>query len=761
MDPWAADRQARKRRRSSNRYAISRTARARAAVGVSAVVAPFAGAHPVGTTALDALWSAGLAALAAYLGIRAKRGPLIAAAVAAVLSVRSGPALAFAAVSVIAAAAATRNLRRRAVFARGATGGAAALALLSTSGHASPGLWLPACAVVIGVLVVSGFRNASTTERRVLRWGAVAVVAYCAVASVLAVVGVAHRARLIDAGTAELEAGLSSARRGDIASTDRHLDRAQVALGVASRDIGRWGALARVVPVTAQHVQSVTGVLDKVEATTTFASQATAVATDEALKVTAGRVDLSAVRELRGPLGRVERSLREVVDEVDEHDGGPLLPALRDRLEELRRQAARAQWDAAVGAAAVDVMPEVLGGNGERHYLVLFTSPSEARGRFGFPGSFAEVTFEDGRMLLGEHGPTSQALNPLDATVQGKDGDPQVRPYVPYGVTSQMLSVTIPPDWPTAAALAADLWRQSGRVAVDGVLRFDPASLARLMRLTGPIDIPGLTAPLDATNVEHFLLLGQYQDFPDPDPKARREVLDTVASTTFERLETADLPAPRHLVDLFEGVVQSGHLQVELDGRRASDLMDRLGLGGRFEPPASDGLMVTTVNGLGNKIDAFLSKRITYTGRAGDGTVDADLAVELTNRAPGSGLPEYVIGSFARPAPPPGTNRMSVFVYTAAPATDVQVDGQPVEVASGRTADGWYVHQLVVSIPSGRSATVSMHVAGDLVPGPYSLQIVPGGGPVDDDVTVDLRVRDGRVHAQRRIQRPAVLRVAR
>jgi hypothetical protein len=735
--------------------------RARGAVALSAVLAPLAGAHPVGTGMLDALWSAAFAALAAYLGVRAKRGPLIVAALAAVVSVRSGPAVAFAAIAVVSAALSTRNLKRRAPFARGAAGGASALALLSTSGHASSIVWVPAAAVVVGALVASGYRGSNQRQQRALRWGTIAVVTYCAAASLLAAAGVANRARLVDSGTVQLEAGLASARRGDIPGAEEHLIRARLALAIASRDIGRWGLMAKVVPVTSQHVRAVTGVLDKVEKASSFAGQATATAADSALRVTAGRVDLAAVRSLQGPLGRVERALREVVAEVDEHNDGPILPALRDRLDTLRDAADRAQHDAAVGASAVKVMPDVLGADSPKHYLVLFTSPSEARGRFGFPASFAEVTFDKGRILLGEHGATSKAFNRFPAPVEGMDGNPQVRPYVPYGVTRQMLSATIPPDWPTVAKLAGDLWEHSGRVQLDGVLRFDPSSLARLMVLTGPVPIPGLSAPLGAANVERFLLLDQYTSFPDPNPSARREVLDTVASTTFERLEVADLPAPRHLVDLFEPAVQGGHLQVALDGKAPSALMDRLGLDGRFEPPASDGLMVTTVNGLGNKIDAFVSKRLTYTGKVDDGRVDADLSVEITNAAPARGLPDYVIGSFSKPAPPTGTNTMSVFVYTGTPADRVQVDGKAVEVSTGRTADGWFVHQLVVTIPPGGTSTVSLHLAGELPPGPYSLRLEPGGGPSQDDVTVDIAADKKPVVSQRRLGETTLLTVAR
>jgi hypothetical protein len=123
--------------------------------------------------------------------------------------------------------------------------------------------------------------------------------------------------------------------------------------------------------------------------------------------------------------------------------------------------------------------------------------------------------------------------------------------------------------------------------------------------------------------------------------------------------------------------------------------------------------------------------------------------VDLTNKAPASGLPDYVIGSFAQPAPPKGTNRTSVFVYTAVPIRDAQLDGKKVQVTSGRTAGGWYVHQLVASIPPGRTVSLRMHLAGPLPAGPYSLQIEPGGGPVPDDVTVEVTVDGRRIRSRR------------
>ena len=97
-----------------------------------------------------------------------------------------------------------------------------------------------------------------------------------------------------------------------------------------------------------------------------------------------------------------------------------------------------------------------------------------------------------GRSLLGEHGSTSALLSRLAPDQAPFDqGAELLRPYLPYGATRQFLSVTVPPDFPTVATVAAQLWRLSGREPVDGVLRFDPAALARGQTVVLQLGRPG------------------------------------------------------------------------------------------------------------------------------------------------------------------------------------------------------------------------------------------------------------------------------
>src|SRR5205807_3465323 len=103
-----------------------------------------------------------------------------------------------------------------------------------------------------------------------------------------------------------------------------------------------------------------------------------------------------------------------------------------------------------------------------------------------------------------------------------------------------------------------------------GVLRFDPAALGALVALTGPVTVDSVPQPLTSANLEQFLVFGQYVQFPNA-VAPRREVLQTVSDVTFERLQGANLPQPRALIEGFSPLVRAGHMEMvsfDPDGRR-------------------------------------------------------------------------------------------------------------------------------------------------------------------------------------------------
>ncbi len=738
--------------RRGGRRRLSRSNRLILGAGITGLAAPLAGADLVGTQIVDWIWSTGLVVAGAVLANKARRPYVLTAAAVAVLMARTWPSAGLAALAIGFAVLSSRRLERRAVFSRAVSGGTTVLTLLFAGGEV-PTIQIAVASVAVALLLLgSAWQRSSARWRR--RWmvgvalGAVVWVG----ASLVAALGLFFSANDLETGASQLRLGLSAARRGEVELAAAHLENARVAVHSARSEIERYGLGARVFPLSAPQIDATVGVLKRVEVAANEAGRAVAAVAGDRLAVRAGLIDLGALEDLATPLSRLARSLDEVVAEVDEHDGQPLLPPLRDRLEELRDESTRAGRDARLGSRAAEALPDALGRDEIRRYLVVFTSPAEARGRFGFPSSFAAVSFENGRFRLGEHGSTSQLFGSATFDQSAFDlGDPRVRPYSQYGVTAQFLSSTIPPDFAAVASVLGEMWEQSGRDTVDGVIRLDPTSLAPLLHFTGPVSVEG-GPTLDASNVERYLLLQQYLDFPGA-TAPRREVLDEVASTTFERLETSNLPNPRTLFDLFAPVAKEGHLTISSFLDPTAALLREVDLDGEFPAPPVDGLLVSTVNLLGNKIDSFLSTAISYTGEVDGSDASTLLRVDLTNSAPASGLANYVIGSFRTPAPPTGTNRSAVLIHTALPIESATLDGGPAQVASFFTVGRWF-HRLDVELPPGSTTSLELRLAGTLPEGPYRLDLVPSGGSGPTTATVDLTVQGEKITYSGPIRQP-------
>jgi hypothetical protein len=401
------------------------------------------------------------------------------------------------------------------------------------------------------------------------------------------------------------------------------------------------------------------------------------------------------------------------------------------------------------------VLPPLLGQARPTRFLVLFTSPDEARNRFGFLGAFAVLRFDGGRLTFERGGPNSLLDRPGVAIDQSKLTIPvRAETYVPYGMTRSWRSLTMSPDGPTVADVALQLAAQSDLGPLDGVVLADPTALAGVVGLVGDVPVPGLDVTLTKDTTADFLVRRQYLEFPELGQQAnRKDLLSDVADQVGHRLAGLSLPSARALVDTFAPLVDQGHLVVAVPPTvrpAAARLFADVGLDGAFPGPGDAGadlLFVGQRNFVGSKIDLFLERRVRYDVTvARDGTLDADLTLDLTNTAPGSGLPPYLIGAAADPAPPPGTNLSTTLLYSRQRLTSLTVDGVPVSPLVG-TDGGLLVYQVDLNLGPGQRRRVVAHLEGPAGPGPYALVAYPGGlvHPDDLEVTIhDARPGGGR-----------------
>ncbi|CAN5528357.1 hypothetical protein BH20ACT2_BH20ACT2_15360 [soil metagenome] len=702
---------------------------------LAAIGAVAARPAPTGATVIDGLLTAILAVVIALAAARAKRWTwLVLAGVAATFA--SGvPALALALIALCLALASAFS--RRPPQAMGAlAAGAAFVALLLDTNLGTHGLSAVVTGLAAAPVLVSGYRHARRRERRWARRSVEVVAVLVLVAGVGSLVAALAARPALERGVDQLENALQIASSGDSEAAAEQLRAAARSFERANGRLSSpWALPARAIPVVSQNVEALDGLTAVAERLAESAGTAAEDAELEDLTFRGGRLDLAALAAVQDPLAEAADALDEAAADLPDIDSPWLIAPVDRRLARIADEIAGARPQAQLALDAVQLAPDLLGGDGPRRYLVLFTTPVEARGRFGFPGNFAELTLDDGRLDMTRFGRSTELNDGLSASAvpraeRSLDGpEAYLVRYGRFDPAGTWQNITMSPHLPDIAEVAAELYVQSGGAPVDGVLLLDPWALAELLNDTGPVAIEGRAGLVTAENAASFLLRDQYLELPDT--PARIDALETLAAVTFERLTAGDLPGPRTLGERFGPLVAAGHLGfVPLDSDEA-DLAQRLGLAGAYRPVVGDVLSVTNTNASGNKIDLFLERSLAYDVRwdPATGSVAATATVTLTNTAPADGLPNYLIGNVVGNTSvtgedlPPGTNRTYLSIYSPWLLEEARVNGRSTAVES-QVELGRRVYATFLTLPPGGTVTVELDLRGGLRAGaPYVLDL--------------------------------------
>ncbi len=732
---------------------------------LSAVAAAVDDAAPTASALADSAWLALLGASVALAGAKAHRATLIVlSALAGVTTTGLTQGLAAAALVAVVAwelfgsGAVGRDLAGRGLTpVLGAVVAAVGVnALLRgdvTVG--SEGVTLALSVVAVGSVLASGIAASSRPVRRVaLALGAVIGVGCIVLAGLAALVVLSART--------DLEQGVSAARSGldlaidggtdgatpdsaSIEAANTQFATAETLLRRGHRQLARsWARPALGLPIVGPNLHATTELAATAIDVSAAANQVSAAADPGRFTVTDSRIDLSLILDTRPHLIEARRSLSAALDVVDEVRSPWLLSPLTSRIDTLTEAAADALPTIDDLIAIADTAPPMLGHDGPRTYLVLFTAPSETRGIGGFVGHWGLLTTDDGRLDLVDSGRLSELGGPPgthDRTLSG----PQeyLDRYYRYYVESYLVNITASPDFPTVAEVAAELFPQAGLPPIDGVILVDPSAVSALATITGPLSIPSRPEPLDAESLEQFLWLDQYIEFGGDD---RVDALAELIDAMFGALTTSSLD-PNQVLDALGPMVADKRLMVWSADPDEASVLAHFGLDGAFPRVQAgiDLLSVRTANANGNKIDVYLQRQIDHqaTVDPDTGAIDATVTVTLTNHAVDDpDLPDYVLGNFD-PDLPRATNRQWVTLYTPHQLTHLTVDGAP-EVPETLPELGVLAHALYVDIAPGATTTITFSLSGTVAP---DYRLIWSGQPTvrPDELTFDISTGGGPI----------------
>lgn len=177
---------------------------------------------------------------------------------------------------------------------------------------------------------------------------------------------------------------------------------------------------------------------------------------------------------------------------------------------------------------------------------------------------------------------------------------------------------------------------------MDGVISVDVQAVARLLELTGPVELPS-GETIAAETVVEDLLVDQYMDF-GADRDARRERLGQVARAVFDAINVRPVSAG-DLMTVLRELGGGRHLMIWSSVPAQADAWRALGTDGAVP---ENSMMLSVLNRGGNKLDPYLTVASRITVDEVDAATDlrhVRVDVSLANRTPG-GLPPYISGPY-------------------------------------------------------------------------------------------------------------------
>ncbi len=435
---------------------------------------------------------------------------------------------------------------------------------------------------------------------------------------------------------------------------------------------------------------------------------------------------LSKLAELQASVARAGNRLHAVIGSP-----GALWGSLRTAREEFDADAEKASERLLGAADGLRAARTFLGSDGPRTYFVAIENNAEIRDQ-GMVLSYAVVHAEDGRLSFVHNGSINELRLGSPAAVAVPSGTNEVFGSIAPTRLWQSVNATADFSWSGAAMTA--MYKQATGQDADGIIAVDVPGLASLLKVVGPVSVPGLSDTITATNADRQLLHDLYQHPPDDAAAndrekqvtagATRAIIDRITHTSFDGVALGQV-----LADAAAG----GHLKLWSRFPTEEASFERSGLGGGPAVVDADRTFHVAVESRApTKLDYYIRPHVLqHVTLTSDGDAVVQTTINVDNTAPVGAPPSEQLGPGDDSTARPGDYIAWVLLWgPAASAQDASVG-----------ESGLQLTQTVLYVPAGASrtaATVNTVIHDAVKDGKLDLRLVPQPRVAAMDVTVTL-----------------------
>ena len=447
----------------------------------------------------------------------------------------------------------------------------------------------------------------------------------------------------------------------------------------------------------------------------------------------AGRFDLPAAMALLGQsqpaLASAESALAHASAaraQIDDDGLSPRVSLLLDATD-------RALLLLRSGVQAARIVPQLLGADDPRTYLVLAQNDDERRPTGGWISGVGLVTTEGGRVIsVAFHDSYS-----VDNLTVPHDSPPDALLRTMWAEMWLLRDSNWSPDFPTSAQVAERILQHDQSVTVDGVITVDQEALRLLVTAMEPLTLQSTTQPVTGANLLQVIRsiwtqprpgltpFGQWADWQSH----RKDVMTDLVTAMLEKVQAQPGSVdPSRLAEALWVGLKERHILLSLHDPEATALLASLKWDGGLLPASGDYLQVVDANVGFNKVDSMVQRAIDYqVDLRNPNQGEASATVRYLNQSPSQPEPciqgveerltyeEGMVGcywDYVRFYVPEGSQLLEteraplpsgslLYRYGFAPLGDAGPDTGPVE--KGKTVFG-----LFFVVPPGEARDVQL-----------------------------------------------------
>jgi hypothetical protein len=550
-------------------------------------------------------------------------------------------------------------------------------------------------------------------SRRSRLIGAVTLVLAAVFAVGVASAGLACR-RDLSAGRSALEQARTALADGHAVTALQRFTEAERRFAAARRTVGgAWlGALARI-PVLGRTADALAAVGEAGERIAAAGNVLAAAVRDlpgglRALTPRGGRVPTAPFDDLAGAAAEARDQAAGALAALRAAPHGLLPGPVTSALERAERETAALHQELVAAAEILRGAPGFLGADGPRRYFFGAQNPAELRGTGGVIGAYAILTIDRGRFRFTPFRPIQSLPAPEPREVPPPSAEYATN-YDAFRTGGRFwLASNLTPDFPTVARVVLDAYEALQGERLDGVILADPFALQALLRIVGPAYVPELDRMVGPANVVPFTTQEAYGLYEDQ--ATRKRALGAVAQAAFERFLSRSEADPQDLQVLARTAAE-GHILVYSRDPELQSGIARTGAGGALRTEGADLFAVIENSAGGTKVDPYEDREISYrVDLWPGGAAQLAASIRLTNHAPDSGLPRYVIGphpGFA--AAGEGVQLVTVYCGPGCRLQEARRDGSPIALWTG-TELGLRYFRDYFGTPSGATSELDLRL---------------------------------------------------